>query len=95
MLAQLMAKKAPVTLVMLAKLCESIGRGASLTDVCTAAMCLLAYTAFLRFDELVKLRACDIVFEKEQMIVKITSSKNDQEQEYMPSHNCASIRKKN
>ena len=78
MLAKPVAKKAPVTPEMLARLCESVGAGAPLTDVRTVAMCLLAFAAFLRFDELVKLRACDLVFEKEQMIVKITSSKTDQ-----------------
>ena len=78
MLAKPGAKKAPVTPEMLARLCESVGASAPLTDVRTAAMCLLAFAAFLRFDELVKLRACDVVFEKEQMIVKITSSKTDQ-----------------
>ena len=57
MLAKPVAKKAPVTPEMLARLCELVGAGASHTDVRTAAMCLLAFAAFLRFDELVKLRA--------------------------------------
>lgn len=77
-LAKPVTKKAPVTPEMLARLCESLGASASLTDVRTASMCLLAFAAFLRFDELVKLRACDIVFEEEQMVVRITSSKTDQ-----------------
>ena len=47
-------------------------------DVRMVFMCLLAFAAFLRFDELAKLRACDIVFEKDQMMVKITSRKTDQ-----------------
>ena len=81
MLAKPVAKKAPVTPEMLTKLCESVGSNASLTEIRTAAMCLLAFAAFLRFDELAKLRACDITFQEDQMIIKIASSKTDQYRE--------------
>ena len=38
---------------------------------------LAGFCNFLRFDEQVKLKAFEIVFEKEKMMVKITSSKTD------------------
>ena len=81
MLAKPVNKKAPVTPEMLAKLCESVKGTTSLTEIRTVAMCLLAFAAFLRFDELVKLRADDITFSKEGMTVRITSSKTDQYRE--------------
>ena len=45
-LAKAVAKKAPVTPEMLAGLCESLGADASLTDMHTVSLCLLAFAAF-------------------------------------------------
>ena len=56
------------------RLRESINRNASLTEIQTAAMCLLA---FLRFDELMKLQDYDTVFQKDYRVVRITSSKTE------------------
>ena len=77
-LARPKVKKEPVTAEMLAVLVESLGQTPSLTDVRLAASCLLAFAAFLRFDELSKLRCCDVAFTDTGMSVHITSSKTDQ-----------------
>uniref|UniRef100_A0A1X7VTH6 Tyr recombinase domain-containing protein n=1 Tax=Amphimedon queenslandica TaxID=400682 RepID=A0A1X7VTH6_AMPQE len=50
----------------------------TLADVRLVAVALLAYAAFLRYDELSKLRCCDIKFHSDHMIVFISSSKTDQ-----------------
>ena len=50
------AKKKPVTVDMLTTLVTSIGQTPSLSDLRLAAIFLLASAAFLRFDELDKLR---------------------------------------
>ena len=41
-------------------------------------MCLLAFAAFLRFDELSKLRLTDLTLDKDKLTIKIRSSKTDQ-----------------
>lgn len=43
-------------------------------------MCFVSYSGFLRFDELIKLRRSDIVFDDRQMCIFIPSSKGDQYQ---------------
>ena len=44
------------------------------------ASLLLAYAAFLRFDEFAKLCCCDMEFERDSMSICIASSKTDQYQ---------------
>ena len=63
---------------MLTALVDSLGKNPSLSDVRLAASCLLAFTAFLRFDEMAKLRCCDLTFDEESMTVHIASNKTDQ-----------------
>ena len=77
-LAKPKVKKEPITAGMLATLVKSLGQSPSLADVRLAASCLLAFAAFLRFDELSKLRCCDIEISEASMTVHITSSKTDQ-----------------
>ena len=50
----------------------------TLTRIRLSAICLLVYAGFLRFDELQKLRCCDMVFMRDRMEIAITSSKTDQ-----------------
>ena len=59
-------------------LVESLGDVPSLTDMRLVAACLLAFSAFLRYDELAKLRCCDVTFSPLRMAVHIASSKTDQ-----------------
>ena len=76
-LAKPKVKKEPITLEILRKMVETSGNPPSLSECRLLAICLLAFSAFLRFDELVKLRCHDIQF-KDFMLIHITSSKTDQ-----------------
>ena len=67
---------------MLLTLVESLGDNPFLSDVRLVASCLLSFAAFLRYDELAKLRCCDITFGSTHVEVHIVSSKTDQ---YIPS----------
>ncbi len=71
-------KKEPVSREILAALVDSLTLVPSLGDVRMVASSLLAYAAFLRFDELAKLRRCDANFTAENMAICITSSKTNQ-----------------
>lgn len=77
-LARPKRRKEPVTPEMLKEVVESFGSNPSLAEVRLGSICLLAYAAFLRIDELRQLRCCDIEFNLEGMNVKIASSKTDQ-----------------
>ena len=77
-LAKPKQKKEPVTGVMLRELVESLGSPPSLSEARLASICLLSFVAFLRFDEVARLRCCDIKFAQEKMEVCIISSKTDQ-----------------
>ena len=77
-LAKPKVRKEPVTADMLSLLVGSLGQPPLLSDVRLAAWVLLSYAAFLRCDEVSKLRCCDIVFSANSMSVQIRSSKTDQ-----------------
>ena len=77
-LARPTQKKEPVTADMLAKIVGSMEQSPSLSEVRTAAICLLAYAGFLRCDELISLQCDDIEFLSDHMEVRIRSSKTDQ-----------------
>ena len=49
-----------------------------MADVRLVVACLLAVSAFLHYDEMSKLRCCDITFSPHRMVVRIASSKSDQ-----------------
>ena len=51
---------------------------ASLADVRALTFCLLGFAGFLRYDELSKLRLCDISIYESHMELFIESSKTDQ-----------------
>ena len=53
----------------------------SSSELRLAASCLLAFAAFLHYDELEKLRCCDIVFLESSMSIHISSSKTNQYQQ--------------
>ena len=77
-LAKPKVKKQPVSAAMLAALAESLGDSPSLADIRLVASSLLSFAAFLRYDELAKLRCCDLQFTERCMTVRIVSSKTDQ-----------------
>ena len=60
------------------KLVASIADLPSLSEIRLATICLLAFAVFLRFDELEKLRCCDVKFKEGKVEITITSSKTDQ-----------------
>lgn len=69
-------KKDIVTPQMLVK-CVNISNLCSLQDLRILTMCLLAFAAFLRFDELHRIKAGDIIFKECYMQLFIESSKTD------------------
>ena len=76
-LAKPVVKKQPVTVKMLQDIVASLGGRPTLSEIRLAAAALLAFSAFLRYDELAKLRCCDIKFQVDCMFVHISSSKTD------------------
>lgn len=74
-------KKEPFTIEMLEKIASSMSNPPSLAQSRLLCIYLLAFSAFLRFDEVVRIRCCDILFHTDHMIVSITSSKTDQYRE--------------
>ena len=77
-LAKPKVRKEPVSGDMITALVESLGSNPTLSDLRLVAACLLAFSAFLRYDELSKLRCCDITFNASHMVIRISSSKTDQ-----------------
>ena len=67
-----------MTADMLKAMVEAAGAAPSLTEVRLLAVCLVA---FMRCDELIRLRCEDIMFNAEGMIINIVSSKTDQYRE--------------
>lgn len=61
-LARPKVRKEPVTKDMMSALVNSLGETPLLTDLRLVSACLLAFSAFLRYDELAKLRCSDIFF---------------------------------
>ena len=53
-------------------------RDASLADIRALTFCLLGFAGFLRYDELSKLKLCDITIYEDHMELFIESSKTDQ-----------------
>jgi integrase len=77
-LAKPKVKKEPVTIDMLSAMVGSLSSSPSLSEIRLLAISLLAYAAFLRYDEISSLRCCDITFSSRSMSVRINSSKTDQ-----------------
>ena len=78
MLARPTRKKEPITSDVLAKLVEDTNKNSTLANIRLATACLIAYAGFLRFDELVPLRPCDIEINASMAKIHIRQSKTDQ-----------------
>ena len=74
-------RKEPVTPQMLKELVASFSSPPSLSDLRLGSICLLAYAAFLRINELIQLCCSDISFTSEGMAITIWASKTDQYRE--------------
>ena len=75
-LAKPKAKKEPVTVKMLAAMVQS--SDGLLADLRLTSMALLAFSAFLCCDELIKLHAWDVSFAAEHVSISLPKSKTDQ-----------------
>ena len=78
LLAHHTCKKEPITVAQLEQLVNSKALSmASLYDIRSVLICLLAFAAFLRFDELAKLVRSDVEIDSEKLQLFIESSKTD------------------
>jgi hypothetical protein len=77
-LAKPKIKKEPVTPQMLQELIGSMSVPPSLSEIRLATICLLAFAAFLRYNEIAGLRCNDVKIGADKMVVNIRSSKTDQ-----------------
>ena len=79
-LAKPVTKKIPVTTEMLSAIVDDAKKSGYLVDwrLATACVIVISYAAFLRFDELVHIRAADVKFNDEFMTISIPKSKTDQ-----------------
>ena len=71
-------KKTPFNTEILAAMVKDTHKNGSLSNVCLSTVCLLAFAGFLRFDELFKLHPTDLMLDKDELTIKIWSSKIDQ-----------------
>lgn len=72
-------KKEPITPQILQKIVQKYGNtNSTLHERRVACMCLVSYSGFLRFTELVNLKRSDIIFHQEYMSLFIEKSKTDQ-----------------
>ena len=71
-------KKDPVTVTAISKLVDKYSNvDSDLMELRISAICILGFAAFLRFDELSRLRFCDILFAKNFMKIFVEQSKTD------------------
>ena len=79
LLARQTVKKDPITAKQLGQLVTTrAGPAASLYDIRSVTLFLLAFLAFLRFDELARLVTSDVKFVNDHVEISIKSSKTDQ-----------------
>ena len=72
------SKKEPVTPAMILDICNRFaGPNANLSDLPLATICVTAYSAFLRYNELASLRCCDVSFCDSFVKIYVYKSKTD------------------
>ncbi|CAH3181503.1 unnamed protein product, partial [Porites lobata] len=77
-LAKSVFKKEPVTPAMILDICNRFaGPNANLSDLRLATICVTAYTAFLRYNELASLRCSDVSFCDSFVKIYVYKSKRD------------------
>ena len=77
-LAKPVVKKEPITVETLEAIVQDAEKSGTLADLRLATACLLGFSGFLRFSELINLRPCDFNIAEEMMTIKIRHSKTDQ-----------------
>lgn len=75
------SRKEPITPEMLLQIAKAMSEPPSLMEIRLLVICLLAFSGFLRFNEVVGLRCCDVQIKEDHMVVKVLSSKTDQYRE--------------
>ena len=78
LLAKPIQKKEPITVEMLQAMVEDVDRDGTLANLRLTTACLLAFAGFLRFDELVHIRCCDLNVDEKMVKIRIPRSKTDQ-----------------
>ena len=72
-------KKEPATPQLLQKMVSMLAQeSASLLDIRTATICLLAFSGFFRFNEIAQIRCCDLQFSNTDVRIRVRQSKTDQ-----------------
>ena len=77
-LAKPVQKKRPITKEMLVEIAADANNHPSLANICLATACLLAFSGFLCFNELIHIRSCDITLDATMAKIHIPRSKTDQ-----------------
>lgn len=71
-------KKEPITKDALIQICDMFKHSTDALVVRDLTMMVLSFSGFLRFDELVSLRFCDVILQESHLILNIQKSKTDQ-----------------
>ena len=71
-------KTEPITTDMLKAIVQGTTENSTLSNVCLTTACLLAFAGFLRFNELVNIRPCDLSFSDDLLKLFLPQSKTNQ-----------------
>ena len=71
-------KRKPTTIEILADMVQDTNSHPSLSNLRPTTFSLLAFAGFLRFDEAIHIRACNVVVKKDMVKVSLPHSKTDQ-----------------
>ena len=71
-------KKAPFSTEMLQAIVQDVRKNNRLADIRLAAVCLLAFAGFFRYDQLANIRPCDLQLSPDGVTIGIPRSKTDQ-----------------
>ena len=77
-LAKPTVKKEPITVEMLQAIVVDAQKSSSLSDLWLATVCLLGFSGFLHFSELINFKPCDFELQDDRMRIHIEHSKTDQ-----------------
>jgi len=72
------SQTSPFTIEMLRAIVDDATNRNTLTSIRLATACLLAFSGFLRFDEVANIRPCDLIIGSHHLTIKISHSKSDQ-----------------
>ena len=77
-LAKPVCKKSPFTVEMLQAIVRDAKKTNTLASLRLAAICLISFAGFLRFDELANIRPCDLKIGEDHLTIQLPRSKTDQ-----------------